>query len=799
MAWTVATAAEEAGVAWKLAHRRAQAIDSVTYRLTFNIPADRQQPVTGTATISFVMRERIDVALDFQGELGEQCSVNGKQRGLDYADEHIIVPKRLLREGRNEVELSFTSLDKALNRHDDYLYTLFVPANARSAFPCFDQPDLKAMFTVTLNVPEGWKMMTSDTSRPLPTYLFSFVAGRFQEKTTSVGGREMRALYRETDAQKVAQLTKVFDLASRSISWMEKYTGIGYPFEKFGLVILPGYQFGGMEHPGAIQLTDQKIFLGRNPSHEELLARQELIAHETAHAWFGDLVTMKWFDDVWTKEVFANFLAAKMSRELFPNIDHDLNFLRRYHARAMATDRTEGTHPIKQHLDNLNQAGLLYGNIVYGKAPVVMRKLETLVGADALQRALQRYLRFYAYNNATWDDLIAILDEEAPDSRVRQFSNVWVKQKGMPTIHTDYVNGKLVISQADSYGRGLTWRQRVVIMLGYDLDGGRIQAVELTRSVVEISLPKKPDFIIPNYDGSGYGLFTLSEEYLQHLPKRLMCTPDDVSRYAIAQTLFDNYLMKRLKPSYFGELYRQLQKETNPLIIATIGEHMQRIARSEPAKSRHMLEICMLDAVKVNKLSACRQNILRLLSTSAVDKEVNDYIYRLWQRHNDPLFNEHDYMDMAYHLAITRPNQWRDIVNRQRLRLKTADEKAEFDYVSRACSPELATQHNLFQQLLQQQNRTPEPWAAKMLSLLCCAQREQESIDYIPAGLKELQAVQQTGSIFFPASWLTALLADHRSALARLKVQNFLNEHPTYQENLKNKLLECAYPLLNGR
>ena len=798
MTWLSATA-EETGVSWKLAHQRAQVIDSVEYRLTFNIPATRQQPVTGAVTLLFTLKERADVVLDFQGELDSKCVVNGKHRGLDYVDEHITIPKRFLREGSNTVELSFKSRDKALNRHDDYMYTLFVPANARSVFPCFDQPDLKALFSLQLNVPGDWKTMTSCSDKPIPTYLCSFVAGRFSEKTVTVGGREMRVLYRESDPQKVAQLPKVMDMAAKSIDWLEKYTGIAYPFERYGMVILPGYQFGGMEHPGAIQLNDREVFLGKKPSQEELLARMELIAHETAHMWFGDLVTMKWFDDVWTKEVFANFFADKISRIYFPEVNHDLNFLRTYQARAIDTDRTEGTHPIKQRLDNLDQAGMLYGNIIYGKAPVVMAKLETLLGADQLRNGLRRYLEFYAYQNATWDDLMAILEEDNPDAKVKQFSNIWVKEKGMPTIHTDYINGKLVISQADPYGRGINWRQRIEIMLGYDLDGGRVQAFELTRPIVEISLPKKPDFIIPNYDGKGYGRFTLSDEYMQHLPKRLMCTPDDQNRYAIAQTLFDNYLMRRLKPSYFGEIYRQLEKETNPLIVSTLCQHMLRIALAEPGKGRKTLEMCMLDAVKANKLPAVKQTILRLLSTHAVSPEVNNYVYRIWQNHNDPLFNEQDYMNMAYHLAISRPQQWHDIINRQRSRLKSDDQRMEFDYISRACNPDPATQRNLFQQLLDVENRTVEPWARKMLSLLCCSEREVLSREYIWSGLKELQEVQQTGGIFFPTYWLQALLGEHRSHEARQKVRDFIESRPEYPQNLKNKLLETAYPLLNGR
>ena len=130
-----------------------------------------------------------------------------------------------------------------------------------------------------------------------------------------------------------------------------------YPFAKYDFVVLPGFQFGGMEHAGATFYNDTRLFLSANPTPDEILRRIELIAHETAHMWFGDAVTMKWFNDVWTKEVFANYFAAAITEPLFPEANHELNFLRTYKAAAMAQDRTEGRTAIRQSLDNMNNAG----------------------------------------------------------------------------------------------------------------------------------------------------------------------------------------------------------------------------------------------------------------------------------------------------------------------------------------------------------------------------------------------------------------------------------------------------------
>ena len=165
-----------------------------------------------------------------------------------------------------------------------------------------------------------------------------------------------------------------------------------------------------MEHVGAIQYRASSLFLDEAPSETRLLGRAGLIAHETAHMWFGNLVTMEWFNDVWTKEVFATFMAGKMVNPSFPDVNHDLNFLVRQYPRAYSVDRTEGANPIRQHLPNLNEAGQMYGAIIYNKAPIMMRKLEKVIGEELFREGIQEYLESYAFDNATWPALIEILD-----------------------------------------------------------------------------------------------------------------------------------------------------------------------------------------------------------------------------------------------------------------------------------------------------------------------------------------------------------------------------------------------------
>ncbi|MBO4608069.1 MAG: aminopeptidase, partial [Prevotella sp.] len=360
------------GVSRELAITRQTQVSHVVYDLSFDIPSDQTAPVTGTVKITFDWTGgEEDLQIDFQGKVTAPVKVNGEVMAAAHEKEHILIPaKKLSKKKANVVSISFRSEDKALNRNADYLYTLFVPDHARSVFPCFDQPDIKARYHLTLSLPRDWTAISNAplvqtsgqtmqfvTTDPLPTYLFSFTAGRFETQTVERDGRQLTALYRETAPQKVAQLSTVFDQVALSLRWLEEYTGISQPFQKYGFVILPGYQFGGMEHPGCIQLRDQTIFLGENPTPDEEMNRLHLIAHETSHLWFGDLVTMRWFNDVWTKEVFANFMADKIAREQYPDINHDINFLKTHYPLSLSTDRSEGTHPIQQPLDNLKNAG----------------------------------------------------------------------------------------------------------------------------------------------------------------------------------------------------------------------------------------------------------------------------------------------------------------------------------------------------------------------------------------------------------------------------------------------------------
>jgi aminopeptidase N len=563
-----------------------------------------------------------------------------------------------------------------------------------------------------------------------------------------------------------------------------------------------------MEHPGAIQYNEKSIFPGKNLTTDDELRRFELIAHETAHMWFGDLVTMRWFDDVWTKEVFANFLASKMSREQFPKINHDLNFLKMYQAPALSTDRTEGTHPIQQQLGNLNQAGLLYGNIIYDKAPVMMRKLEELMGPDAFRNGLRKYLSKFSFANATWDDLIDILEQEKPLAGVKDFSEVWVKQKGMPVITTHISNGQLLICQHDPYNRKLYWKQKFCVGLlknhtvtPVTTEDIQTTEVNMTDSNTAIPIDTAYHFVIPNYDGRGYGRFVLDISNQSNITDytNLWRYLPDLQRYALLTTLYENYLMHRCDLAAFSRLvFSSLSSDcSNELIESALCDYSSLLLLDMPVDERHHAESMLYRIAKHHCHKSIRMKALRIISTQATSPEIVDSIYHIWKDRSDTLITERDYINAAYHLAIVLPQKWQEVLTEQRSRLVNPDKQRMFDFVSRACNPSVKVQQELFQSLLDKSNRTVEPWASSMLELLSCHEREPLNNEYIMPGLNALQEIQRTGDIFFPSDWLYALLSDHTSSEAKQIVNTWLQAHQDEPLPLKNKLLQIAYRLLN--
>ena len=369
----------EAGVPLELAQARAASVRDLRYALTLSLPEAPTSPIGGSMTIRFTWR-RADgpLVLDFEVPPDHLSSVkaNGKPAAFTHVNGHIVVPAGDLIRGRNRLAIDFMAGDEALNRNDEFLYTLFVPARARLTFPCFDQPDLKARYSLTLTVPAGWQAVsngaeTRPRSRGRPRTTCGSprrsrcrrISSRSRPASSrsrppSANGRTFRMFHRETDAAKVARnRDAIFDLHARALAWLEEYTAIPYAFGKFDFVLIPSFQFGGMEHAGAILYNASSLLLDESATQNQLLDRANVIAHETvAH------VVRRPGDDALVQrrvdEGSVRQLHGGQDREpSFPEVNHELRFLLTHYPSAYSVDRTAGTNAIRQPLGNLDEAG----------------------------------------------------------------------------------------------------------------------------------------------------------------------------------------------------------------------------------------------------------------------------------------------------------------------------------------------------------------------------------------------------------------------------------------------------------
>ena len=821
------------GVPLDLAQARAETISDLRYDVRFVLPASRSDAIEGQVSVTFTWEGAGPVAFDFAAHPDQvrAVRVGGASVEAELRNEHLIVP---LPDGAGPVtvEIDFTAGDGSLNRQDDFLYTLFVPDRARVALPLFDQPNLKARFRLQLDVPAAWRavangslasredhgdrsLLTFSETDPISSYLFAFAAGEFQVEEAERDGRRMAMYHRETDRERVERNAgAIFDLHASALAWLEEYTGIPFPFEKFDFVLVPAFQYGGMEHPGAILYRADALLLDESATQNAQLGRASLIAHETAHQWFGDLVTMTWFNDVWMKETFANFMAAKIVNPAFPEVNHELRFLLAHHPAAYGIDRTAGANPIRQPLDNLNEAGTLYGAIIYQKAPIVFVHLERLIGETALRDGLREYLADHAYGNAGWAELIAILDSRTTED-LAAWSGTWVEESGRPRVEVALATDgetitELAVRQSDPAEAGRVWNQRLDLRLGYGGDASETMPVHLRGAMAvaaEAAGRPAPDYVLANGSGLGYGLMALDPRTRDYLLAELPDIDDALTRAIAWVSLWELLLEGDVDPEALIDLARRaLAAETDEQNVSrTLGyltsaywRYVTPARRAELAPEIEALLWRGTTAAGSRSLAAAWFGAYRNVALSA---DAMARLERIWREEEEvpglPLA-ERDFTTLAQGLAVRGVPASTEILAAQRDRIDNPDRRAAFEFAMPALSDEQGPRDAFFESLADPANRARESWVLTALGFLHHPLRARESEPYIRPSLDLLEEIQRTGDIFFPLRWLDATLGGHQTAAAAAIVEEYLEDRPDLPPRLRAKVLQAADGLLRA-
>ena len=819
------------GISENLAIYRKNQVDSVIYQLSFKIPQQQEDTIPAHLDLSLNIKDLSQpLYLDFNEKKDKllSLSINGEALPIDHREQHLIIAPEHLKTGKNDIKIDFTAGELSLNRNPDFLYTLLVPDRASTLFPCFDQPNIKANYILNITAPKAWKVIAGAPEEKavekgeyiehqfkktdkMSTYLFSFVTGKFQEASSKDGDFPMHMLYRETDPEKIKySVDTIFDLHRQSVNFLEDYTGYPFPFQKLDFAAIPIFQYGGMEHVGAIQYRESSLFLDHTATESQKLGRGKLIAHETSHMWFGDLVTMQWFNDVWMKEVFANFMADKIANPAFPDINHDLLFVLNHYPAAYGEDRTRGTNPIRQKLENLKDAGSLYGAIIYNKAPIMMRQLELAVGKDKFRESIQEYIKTYAYDNADWNNLIETLDGKTPLD-MKKWSDIWVNQSGRPIFSDEikYDNtgiSSFEIRQQAEDGSDKIWPQRYKIGLVYP-DSTRVFSVNITDEKTQIKevegLPK-PENIIFNYDGLGYGVFPLDGNRVMQIPQ----ISDDVARAYSYINSYEKTLNGGIAAiTEFKLLEEGLKTEKNEFIMNLISGELQHIfwhflTPDQRNNQQQKLENLAYIQLQKNLKPNIKKALFNVFSAVAYSDHGREKLYKIWKKDvkiPDLRLNKDDFTDMAMDLAVYKHSKTKEILQQAKDAITNPDKKKRFQFLLSALSEDEEVRDAFFNSFKDEKNREKESWVLTAANLINHPLRQDTAIKHLQLSLDLVEEIQRTGDIFFPKAWLNSTIGNYSSKEAYDILQDFIASHPKFSPILKKKLLQATDDLYRAQ
>ncbi|MGC0377272.1 aminopeptidase N [Streptomyces sp. SAI-229] len=477
-----------------------------------------------------------------------------------------------------------------------YLYTQYEPADSRRVFANFEQPDLKAPYRFEVRAPEGWTVWSNGAgeltdgvwrfaeTKPISTYITCVVAGPYHYVTDSyervledgtrleipLGAMCRKGLAPHFDADDVFLVTK------QGLDFFHDHFDYPYPFGKYDQAFVPEYNLGAMENPGMVTFREEFIFRGKvtRASYE---GRANVILHEMAHMWFGDLVTMEWWDDLWLKESFADFMGAFALVGATRFTDGWITFANRRKAWAYRADQLPSTHPITADIRDLQDAKLNFDGITYAKGASVLKQLVAYVGQDAFLEGARRYFKRHAYGNTRLGDLLSVL-EETSGRDMAAWSRAWLQTAGVNSLtpqvllREDGRVDELAIVQEAAESHPELRPHRVAVGLYRRDDSGTLERyaqaetdVEGARTVVaELAGAEAPDLVLVNDDDLTYCKTRFDETSLAALRDGLGDITDPLAR-ALCWSALWNMTRDALLPAreFIGLVVRFAGQETD--------------------------------------------------------------------------------------------------------------------------------------------------------------------------------------------------------------------------------------------
>jgi len=825
-------AAPPDGIPRDMARQRATQISDVRYQLRFTL-TPQAPSASGHEELHFRANSSAAILLDFREGTAANLTVNGTTVPVRIESGHIELPANAIHAGENVVSLDFTApvapAGKAITRFEDkddnteYLYTLFVPMDAEMAFPCFDQPDLKGRFHLELTAPEDWTAISNTAiesqspgnsgqrttvfseTRPISTYLFAFAVGPFRKVHETPG---LPGLYvRQSKLKKaLEEAPEVQQITAQGIDYLSGFFAQPFPFPKYDMVMIPGFAYGGMEHAGATFLREESVLFRVAPTHSDHLHRDILLLHELTHQWFGDLTTMRWFDDLWLKEGFAQYMAYQALASLKPDEIIWKRFYQSIKPAAYGIDSTRGTTPIYQDIANLKDAKSAYGAIVYSKAPGVIKQLAFVLGDDHFRDGLRLYLKEHAYANAEWSDLVHAFERVSGRS-LQGWAGSWIRRRGMPQVDVawscdaqDRID-HFSLTQRDVLGEGGTWPVAMQAGLHYSSSTPLHLRAELNAEKADLreAVGKPcPQYVFLNDQDFGYGHFLLDERSRKAVIEKLGEVSDEFERTLLWGSLWDSVREADLAPRDFVQLaLRLLPAETDESLAQNLIGHVatalhryvnpnvraEIVPQSEALASNQMLHSPSQD-LRIIWFRALRA-IAESPEGRARLKEVLSGKLAVPGVELRPL----DRWTIVTALIALHDPEAEALLATEQKRDNSGDGQ-KYAYMAQAARPESASKQRYFDDYLHDSSR-PEDWIEQSLGPFNYWNQSELTLAYLKPALEALPQIKRERKIFFALGWLNAFIGGQQSAAAQAQVREFLRS-AALDKDLQLKILEVS-------
>jgi aminopeptidase N len=641
---------------------RAKEISDIHYDLKIDI--SQPDMFSGVVRAEFELVQPVDLTMDFWGGEVTQVLVNGdKVAKIDYNKFFIGLREKDLQAGKNNVEITFkqfysktgVGLYRFVDPEDNnvYIYSDFEPYDANAMFPCFDQPDLKATYQSTVTAPKGWEVISTTMeedrevvgetevwkfpeSKKLSTYVYSLHAGPYNvwksEAQTNNQLIPLRLFSRQSMA-KFVDPEEWFSTTRQGFNFYEDYFDIAYPYKKYDQLIVPDFNSGAMENAAAVTFNENR-FLSRGVKQRfEKRRLAEVILHEMAHMWFGDLVTMKWWNDIWLNESFATYIATRAQAEATPYTEAWVDFAADEKRRAYWEDQLVTTHPIEFPVPDTDVVFANFDGITYGKGASVLKQLAFFIDEEGFRDGLRVYFKVFAYQNATLPEFMNQISQKARRD-LEGWQKVWLQTAQVNTINVEYtctegrVESASIRQTAPKEYDHLRPHKTIVGI--FSLAKNKLTAsapIEVTYGGADTPIPEMKgmecdmlSLIYPNMDDQDYVRVELDDTSLATARSQIARIEDPILRVGLWTSLWDMVMDQKISAVSYVDIFlkNSLQEKDVDVLRGVLDRTMLIVQTYLPAD----------DAWKIKRSKIVSQVSAHFLNAAMKSTDLD--LQKLW-------------------------------------------------------------------------------------------------------------------------------------------------------------------------